>query len=308
LALDLEERTWQSNYRFWRGRDQRCLVTNRYYRHVSSPAAAGYSVCDLDRSTLDALLADPDAPFHHAGARLLKDSRSSTVAEFQVLVNGVPRTAIYKRFRVTTWSDPWAALFRRTPALRSWVYGHGLRERCLPTARPLAMLHRGRFGLAREGYLLMEKIPHALNLHEALASLTILPSDEARITLRDLIDQVARLVRQLHQCQLSHRDLKASNVLVSGLVPALEVWLIDLVGVRRYRKLHLARRAQNLARLHVSFCRDSVLSRTDRLRFLRVYLQWGLFGRATWKTWWRQVQDASQAKIRRNARSGRPLS
>ena len=65
---------------------------------------------------------------------------------------------------------------------------------------------------------------------------------------------------------------------------------------------------QNLARLHTSFRDHPALTRTDKLRFLRVYLQWGLFGRERWKGWWRAVAEATQAKVARNARSGRPLT
>src|SRR5439155_3212374 len=123
--------------------------------------AAGHTVSDLDPAAVAALTANPDEPFRRPGVKLLKDSRSSTVAELELTVGGVPRRVIYKRFRVTAWSDPRANLVRRSPALRSWVYGHGLRERCLPTARPLAVLHRRRRGLSYEGYLLTEKIEGA---------------------------------------------------------------------------------------------------------------------------------------------------
>jgi hypothetical protein len=65
---------------------------------------------------------------------------------------------------------------------------------------------------------------------------------------------------------------------------------------------------QNLARLHASFHKDPLLTRTDKLRFLRTYLQWGLFGRHRWKRWWREIEAATQAKIARNRRSGRILA
>ena len=48
-------------------------------------------------------------------------------------IEGAPRRAILKKIGVTRWSDPWAALFRRTPILRSWINGHGFLERGLPT-------------------------------------------------------------------------------------------------------------------------------------------------------------------------------
>jgi hypothetical protein len=134
-AVDLEERTGASNRAFWRTRDRRCLASNRYFQPVRSAAASGHAVRDLPHELLNTLLADPDAAFGWPGVKLLKDSRSSTVAEFEANVNGVPQRVIYKRFRVTSWSDPWKALVRRSPALRSWVYGHALRDRCQPTPR-----------------------------------------------------------------------------------------------------------------------------------------------------------------------------
>src|SRR5262249_30992301 len=151
LARDLEVRTWASNLAFWRNRDRRCLVDNRYYRRVRAAAADGYCVTDLDAGTLAALGAGPDEPVRRARGELLKDSRSATLADLEVRVGGVTRRAIYKRFRVRAWSDPWVNLLRRPGPLRSWVYGHGLRERGLPTARPLAVLTRRRHGLAYEG-------------------------------------------------------------------------------------------------------------------------------------------------------------
>ena len=76
----------------------------------------------------------------------------------------------------------------------------------------------------------------------------------------------------------------------------------------RYRKLPRSRRVQNLARLHASFCRTPSVTRTDKLRFLRIYLRWGLFGRGDWKNWWHEVEAATRLKIARNARSGRVLA
>lgn len=86
------------------------------------------------------------------------------------------------------------------------------------------------------------------------------------------------------------------------------VFLIDLVGIRPYRRLSVARRVQNLARLHASFVAQPLLTRTDKLRFLRTYLQWGLRSREGWKGWWRRIEAATQAKVIRNQRNQRPLT
>ncbi|HZY91074.1 MAG TPA: lipopolysaccharide kinase InaA family protein [Gemmataceae bacterium] len=323
----LERRTVASNLCFWRRHDGRCLGHNRYFRRVQGPEVAGHAVADLPAEALASLLADPDAPFRGPGVTVLKDSASSSVVEFDLATAQGPRRVIYKRFALTRWSDPLAALVRPTPALRSYVLGHGLRLRCLPTPRPLAVWHRVRYGLRHEGYLLTEKVPDALELAAFVDRLACLPARARCVSLRRLIDQVARLIATLHQRYLSHRDLKAANLLVSregwyvsargtserraGPVPTTwdqaQVWFIDLVGVRRHRKLRRRRRLQNLARLHASFYCHPALTRTDKLRFLRVYLRWGLRGRFGWKRWWRQLDEATRAKVRRNLRNGRPL-
>ncbi len=322
-ARDLETRGWLSNLRFWRHRDRRCLETNRRYQPVHGHGVRGHAIRDLDPPALASLLNDPNEPFRRPGIILLKDSPSATVAEFSLPVGGVLRRVVYKRFAVTSAADPWLALLRPTPALRSWVHGHGLRERCLPTARPLAVLHRYRYGLPREGYLLAEKIDDAVELHRGLEQLQRLPAARYRAARQRLIERIACLVRDLHRRQMSHRDLKAANILVqrdegrgargepnhhSPLTTHEHIWLIDLVGVTRHRKLRYARRLQNLARLHASFVQNPALTRTDKLRFLRSYLQWGLVGREGWKHWWKDIERATLAKVARNRRSGRPLA
>ncbi len=305
LPVELERRTWLSNLRFWRHRDRRCLCNNKYYQTVHSALATGHAVRDLDPEALALLLADPDGPFEKLEAKLLKNSPSSTVAELVLNVNGQPRPVIYKRFRVTSWKDPWTSLLRRSAALRSWVAGHGLRERCLPTPRPLLVLHRRRAGLSHEGYLLTEKVDAAADLHAFVAGLNSLGDAKRLALLRGRIDRVARLVRELHRRRLGHRDLKAANLLIDG---AGHLQLIDLVGVTRYARLPRGRRVQNLMRLNASFHEGNRLTRTDRLRFLRVYLQWGLRGRAGWKRWWQQVEQATADKVAQNARRGRMLA
>ncbi len=274
------------------------------------------------RPTRTRLLANP-------ACASLKDSPSSTVIEWDVVSDGQPRTVIYKRFLVSSWFHPWTTLLRRTPALRSWIQGQGFRERGLPTARPLAVLHRCRRGLYREGYLLAEKIENAQDLREFLANLKRRAPECKMAVLRRQIAQVATVLRELHRRCLSHRDLKAANVLVSrdsstfyspfsdmawttgtpSLLPifATSVWLIDLVGVRRYRWLARARMVQNLTRLNASFQQRDTLTRTDRLRFLRTYLRWSLHGKGDWKSWWRAIERATQEKISRNQKRGRPV-
>jgi hypothetical protein len=130
----------------------------------------------------------------------------------------------------------------------------------------------------------------------------------------------------LHQRELSHRDLKAANILVRRgdappgepsaysqdiqnllYMPESAIWLIDLVGVENFRELSMGRKVQNLSRLNASFHDCAGITRTDRLRFLFTYLHCGALGRCDWKNWWKQVGKATQKKVRRNRRLGKQL-
>jgi hypothetical protein len=84
--------------------------------------------------------------------------------------------------------------------------------------------------------------------------------------------------------------------------------LIDLVGVRLRHPLPWSRRVQNLARLCISLEAVAGRNRTDSLRFLRLYLPWGLSPLNDWKGFWRSIERAIRGKRSRNLRRGRPLS
>ncbi|MFL5338881.1 MAG: lipopolysaccharide kinase InaA family protein [Gemmataceae bacterium] len=295
LGRRLEEQTWRSNRRFWRGRLTRCLRASRHFQRLSVPGLAGFAVRDIEASAFAPLLANPDAPFREPTRPLLKDSRSSTVAEIDLTIGGQPLRVIYKRFRVTSRWDGVASLFRRTACLRSWINGHSFRDSLLPTPRPLAFWHRQRRGVSWEGYLVVEKVESAEDFRTAAQC------EPAALRIR--IDELARRIRELHDRGWSHRDLKATNLLLAGE----QFSFIDLVGARRTRA-SWERRRRDLARLNASFASQPQVTRADRLRFLRSYLNWGLHGQRDWKMWWRRVAALTEVKRQRNLRRGRPLT
>jgi tRNA A-37 threonylcarbamoyl transferase component Bud32 len=296
---DVELRTHESNIAFRQGRDQRCMGSNRYFQKVGSRLVAGYAVRDIDAAFLQRLLDDPDSPFRDSGSVILKDSRTSTVAEISMNTADGPRQMIWKRFRI---KKPFTSLLNRlrtSPALRSWQAGYAFLNRRLPTPRPWLVLHRrGTFGPG-EGYLLCEKVNDAVDLVRAVE---LLRNSKKR---QPAIETLARLLREMHDMRLSHRDLKAANVLWSTATDSFQ--FIDLVGVAQWRRLSKEAKVRNLARLQVSLAQNPHLTRTDRLRFLCSYLIWALRGSAGWKEWWKQIDEASREKIAQNHKRGRPV-
>ncbi len=305
----LENDTRTSNLRFWRNRLTRSLGVSRHFVRIRGTGATGYMPRALHIEELDKLLTDPDAPFRDPTNRLRKDSPSSTVAEIVLTVNGSEKNLIYKRFRSRSSWQRLASLFRRTKCLKSWLVGNAFLDCLLPTARPLAAFERRRFGLAGDGYLLMEKIEHAIDLRQAIEKFDKSPAARRHEIIKRRLDLVARLIRQLHERGWSHRDLKAANILLAPDPNGIErAWFVDLVGAHRPPWLSKNRRMRNLARLNASFLDPTSLSRSDRLRFLFCYLNSAFVGRAGWKNWWRGIGRRTLEKVAKNRERGRLLT
>ncbi len=305
--------------RLWRRSGRRCRSSNKYFEVYPGRTTWCVASRDLDRTEIASLLEDPDLPFKKATTKLLKNSRTTTVAETTFLVRGQPTRVVYKRFNRKKWLDPWLTLFRPSRAWRSWQAGQDLVSRGIPTPQNLGFVSRGRsfkqaplsWFLPHETYLITIKHENVVDLQTyARKVLPSLPEADRRHRIRSLTVSLAQLVRALHERSLSHRDLKASNVLISLDTEAgqNQLSLIDLVGVRLQYPIPMSRRVQNLARLCISLDMVPGRSRTDALRFLRLYLPRGLSPLNDWKGFWRSIDKAMGHKRLRNQRRGRPLS
>ena len=315
-AIETATREWAE--RLWRRWGRRCRKTSKYF--VSAKGDRTWSIASrgLDRATVATLLANPDAPFASEGTILLKKSRTTTVAETTMLVDGRPTRVIYKRFNKKKWIDPLLTYFRPSRAWQAWQAAQHLTSRAIPTPRNLAFISRMRqfprdlfWYLPHETYLVTIKAESAVTLTEyATQTLAKLQPAARRVQIRRLTLALAKLMRQLHDRSLSHRDLKGSNILVLGDPSSseIELNLIDLVGVRLIHPLPRHRRAQNLARLYLSLATIPGRTRTDSLRFLRAYFPWGLSPRNDWKELWRAVAAYGETKRSRNQRRGRVLT
>jgi hypothetical protein len=219
---------------------------------------------------------------------------------------------IYKRFNCPKSLDSVRAMLHHSPALRAWRTGHGLLNRRIPTPRPLAMIERTCGPFVRETYLITEAVPDSLSLKEYLNQVVAAqPRHTQRQLVRYLVAQLARMLRKMHDRNISHRDLKGANFLVAPAHAAddhPQVLLIDLAGVQIWRRLPAFRRMQNLARLLVSLQTSALITRTDYLRFLRAYEPGGLRRRATWKVLWSELRRRAAKKIVQNRKRGRPVT
>lgn len=316
-AIEAATRSWAE--RLWRRWGRRCHGSNKYFKAYRARGSWAVASRALDPATVRALLTDPDAPLNRPDTIILKDSRTTTVAELTLPVQGTPTRVIYKRFNRKKWLDPLLSLLRPSRAWRAWQAAQHLASRGIPTPRNLAVIGRAWLTASRwlsqifplETYLITAKSNPAVTLSDyVLHVLPTLDIDAQRRQRWRLSRALARLIRALHERSLSHRDMKAANILIEGDPDAAELHLslIDLVGVQLTHPIPRDRRLQNLARLQVSLASVPGRTRTDALRFLRTYLAASFSPLTDWKDVWRAVATRCRHKVELNLRRGRALS
>jgi hypothetical protein len=231
---------------------------------------------------------------------LIKDSHSAMVCRAQLSTNDGPLDVVCKRSRPRTLLKKFYYLFCSSRNLKNWKRGYQLLNRNLPTARPLAVMERRVAGLLLDSIVLTEAIVGARDF-DVLARMDFPHLDPT--TLRhlkdDLIDELVRLVKDLQAKGFAHRDFKAPNLLVqwdpAGDRPP-RLTLVDLDGLVLRRRLSRRERLRPLMRLNVSLDEAKLITRTDRLRFLRAYLIGPGRSDAGWKAIWQELAGMSRRK------------
>jgi tRNA A-37 threonylcarbamoyl transferase component Bud32 len=302
---EIVERTWEYAWRVMRGRDRRAALTNRDFYRLATRHGVAHAVRELSTAELAEVLADPESLIRRNLDRPMKLSHSSVVVEAQLNVGRVPTPVAYKRCRRKTWSKRLAALLVPSRAWRSWYFGHALRARGIATPRPI-LVCQPRGVCPRDSYLATEWIAGASDLHLYGWDLARRGLDERHRRARQVADALGRLIGRLHAWNISHRDLKALNLLVVEHADRVECWLIDLDAIRFCRKLTSVARANDLARLAVSLAAHPWATRTLRMRFLRAYMEELPPALSDRQEFSRQVAAREARIARRQSRKGQP--
>lgn len=218
---------------------------------------------------LEKILRQPDE-FLASTAELLKNGTRSTV--------GCSGRFVLKRFNFKKFSTPFLDAFRSSRARHSFVTARHLELLKISSPRPIAYADFRRLGFVTRGYFVMEKVTGASYLWKR--------SSRRQMHLR----QLAELIGRIHEEGFSHRDLKETNIVVDeNDVP----FLIDLDAMSYVGKISNARAAAELARLAQGFARRSPISKTERLRFLRIYCATRKI--RDWRWWWNEIAEVLAA-------------
>jgi tRNA A-37 threonylcarbamoyl transferase component Bud32 len=291
----------------WRRADRAWQRGNRHVRKRDAGSVACRGLATLDIHWLEQVRDDPERLYRDHLISWHKQTPKHRVAEIRLpaTARASCNTGFLKCIELRRTWHRWLAWLRMSPVRRSWELGHALLRRGIDTPKPILFVDcpepRPRC------YLLTEAVPESMGVAEVFK--TFWPGMSAAIQ-RDWLAlhlrRLARQLRRLHEEGFDHRDLKFSNLLVARDPADPRVWVLDLEGVRVWRRVPARRAAQNLARINVSAMVAGIANQSDRLRFLKWYL--GARFPTEWKWWWRRIARLSQAKITDNRARGRNLS
>ncbi len=304
---EIVERAAQRAQRVARARDKRSLGDNRDFFRLRTGHARGHAIRAMAADQLATWLADPEQPLRDYWHRPLKLSHGSVVVEGEWRLGRAATRVSLKRYREKHWWKLVLGLFRRGRAVRGWYVGHALLARGIATARPIAACIAGPW-YKGAGYLVTARIDGARDLHSYGWDLAERPVHERRRRVNQLARSLGRLVGRLHRWRIAHRDLKGCNFMVVETERDVEVFLVDLDGIRIRPRLGQTVRAANLARLATSLCIHRWVPRTAVARFFEAYRREDVLASGDHKRLWRRVASQSARIKARRRRFGHVLA
>jgi tRNA A-37 threonylcarbamoyl transferase component Bud32 len=306
FVREMEQAGRRAAARHWRRADRRFRMGNRQILKHREGRTHGRALAGLGLPLLRELCREPEGLFERRLQFWCKQTHKRRVAAVAVPFKGDETLSYWKRAELKSIWGRLLGWLERAPVRRAWEIGHALLRRGIETPRPLAYVETREPGMLRQ-YLLTEGIADSATLDQ------FLKQDYAQLTScarlhwkRGLAKRLAGQVRRMHEFGFDHRDLKATNILVSRNANVRRTWLLDLDSVRRWAWMPPVRRIQNLARLNVTTLPRPAFQHTDRLRFLLTYLD--TRDKPAWKSAWRQIARRARQKIAKNQKNGRPLT
>jgi len=193
-------------------------------------------------------LNNPDSAFNHRTTKILKYGLSSTV----VKVTLDCREFVVKRYNMKNFWHRLRRCLRTTRASSSWRLAQKLCLFDIATARPVAFIERKILGFRGKSYYVTEYVAgeHAGDFFTHHAT------DQAKMS--DMIWRISMLLKSVAKLEITHGDLKITNILVDAKERPI---LIDLDGAAEHLSLSGLRKAwrKELARFLDNFRYNSTL-------------------------------------------------
>ncbi len=313
----LDQAAQRHTKKLWASRDRRIMRNSRYFASLKLPGhwnthvflktkhPTGYSLTshlDFAPDDWEEALSCPEEIISGfiEKIRPIKNTRSALVCRGTLQVGSEQVNVVIKRHRSKKrFARLWDCM-RHSRGLRAWKMSFAMMHRGLPVAQPLAVLDQRVGPILLNNLFITEDVTPSVNLRVFLLSiLPVLRKDKRESMKRVLIIQLSGLLKKMHRNGFSHRDMKATNILIRNISldspetvnpEDLQLVLIDLDGLRLNKIVRMKDQLRALARLSISADLSPHITLADRVRFLKNYLYSVGGGLPDWKSLWRTIQ------------------
>lgn len=207
--------------------------------------------------------------------KIIKDTK----VRFVISIPGsdISDGGIYiKLFKHKNYSDYVKYLFLPTKTKTEWKVANELLSKDINTALPLAIAEKRSWGLLNDSLLVTKTISNGKPLIEfCQANFSSMMSRKKITEKRNILCDLAKFIRNIHEKGFFHTDLHAGNILIrfyvnpSSLDEGYSFYLMDLHHVKILKNLSKRKKLYNLAQLFNSL--SPVLTRSDELDFVKSY-------------------------------------
>ncbi len=190
--------------------------------------------------------------------KILKNGNTSTVWLSQINESLI----VVKRYNIKSLWHALSRAFRPTRAAKSWANAFRLNILGISTPKPIALIEKRWWGLRGKAYFLSEYLdaPDAFDYFAKIKNKKL-----QAVAIKNIVD----LFYRMHLLNLSHGDMKSSNIKVLDGQPSL----IDLDSMRQHRYDYFALKAhvQDLRRFMQNWQAQSALYNMFVEEFSAVY-------------------------------------
>ena len=210
------------------------------------------------------------------GGKVLKQLPSRTILKIELPSREGMKTFFLKRHRgVLRIGDivrTFLSGFHCSWGRKEWEVIQAFQKLGIPTLVPVAAGEKVSW-FWQESFLMTEELKGFQPLDKFLQSYFVPPlPPEKIIEKRAIIYEVAQIARVMHKAGFNHRDFYCCHIFINRMDSRHRHWcVLDLQRVDRRRWFRRRWIVKDLAALNYS-AQPRIITRTDRLRFLRHYL------------------------------------
>lgn len=228
---------------------------------------------------------------------ILRDTKTKRLVSCPLDPENYQTKFLIKTYKCSRFFNKLTYLFRNSKGYREWKLACKIERKGIPTLVPFAIGEKRKFGLLQESLIVVEMLKNSIDLEELF--LKEVKIDDFRLK-REIICEYGRWASRIHNQGILQDDFDPNNVLLQWKDnQRFQLFLIDFARVKLFKSLSVKKKVHSLAKLNRM---GSKMRQTDRLRFLKAYLEEDFNDRSDLREWLNLIEEDEKKVLQRDCR------